>query len=114
MKLIKVNFLTRIVWWVFMPVVAFAQKAPTGIGEVATNLMGPVDFVSDFIYTGCIIIGGSFLMASVIKYIEHRRSPLLVPISTVVFFLIAGILLLLMPFLSTFTDIGVRYSIHFK
>jgi hypothetical protein len=103
--------LWMILLWV--PLWAFAAE-PAGIGRVASNLMDPVDFASDFIYTGCIIIGGSFLMASVIKYVEHRRSPLMVPISTVIFFLIAGLLLLLMPFLSTFTDIGVRYSIHFQ
>ena|SRR3990167_3278240 len=90
---------------------AFAEGAHlAGLGGVAQNLMDPVEFFSDFVYTGCIVIGSSFLFASLIKYFEHRRSPLMVPISTVVFLLIAGILLLLLPFLAYFNTYGIRYS----
>lgn len=82
-----------------------------GIGGVAQNLMDPVGLFSDFVYSGCIIIGGSFVFASVIKYFEHKRSPLMVPISTVIFLFIAGALLLLLPFLSYLNTHGTRYSL---
>lgn len=81
-----------------MPTVAFAS--PGGIGQVAGNLMGPVGLLSEFVYTACFGIGGAFLFATIIKYIEHRRSPTMVPISTVVFLFISGAVLLLLPFLS--------------
>jgi len=88
-----------------------AYQRPTGIGGMANNMMDPVGLFSDFVYTGCIVIGGSFVFASIVKYFEHRRSPLMVPISTVVFLLIAGILLLLLPFLAYIDPNGVRYSL---
>lgn len=77
---------------------AATTKKLTGVGFVAENLMDPVGMAADFIYTGCFILGASFIFAAVVKYVEHRRNPLMVPISTVVFLLLAGILLFLIPF----------------
>lgn len=97
-----------------LPLSVFAQesaKHATGIGGVAINLMAPVSVFSDLVQTGCFVIGGSFLFASVIKYIEHRRSPLMVPISTVVFLVIAGIILIALPFLSYFLDYAIPFSL---
>lgn len=72
--------------------------AAANLGGVANNLMAPVSLLSNFITSACFLIGGSFLFASLIKYIEHRRSPTMVPISTVVFLIIAGLLLIIIPF----------------
>lgn|SRR3990167_9577487 len=88
-----------------------ADKHLPGLGGVAQNMMDPVGLFSDFVYTGCFVIGGSFLFASIVKYMEHRRSPLMVPISTVVFLLIAGLALLLLPFLAYLDSSGIRYSL---
>lgn len=95
------------------PALVWAE-AGAGLGAVAQNLMEPVGFFSDFIQSGCLLIGGSFLFASIIKYFEHRRSPLMVPISTVVFLLIAGIILILLPLLSIITEHGVPYAFFAK
>lgn len=88
-----------------------ASHKPLGLGEVANNLMEPVGLFSDFIFSGCFIIGTGFVFASIVKYIEHRRSPLMVPISTVIFLLIAGIILILLPFASYITDTGIKYTL---
>jgi hypothetical protein len=82
-----------------LPIPTLAAKSE-GLGDVAVNLMSPVGLFSNFINSGCIIIGGAFLFASIIKYIEHKRSPLMVPISVVVFLFIAGLLLVCLPLLS--------------
>jgi hypothetical protein len=103
----------RIFLLALLPLSALAKEAAkqtTGIGGVAVNLMSPVGVFSDLIQTGCFIIGGSFLFASLIKYIEHRRSPLMVPISTVVFLFLAGLILIGLPFLSYFLDYAVPFS----
>lgn len=77
---------------------AFAAR-PVGFGSVAQNMLEPVSVLADFVSAACFIIGGSFIFASIIKYIEHRRSPLMVPISTVIFLVIAGSLLIGLPFM---------------
>ena len=81
------------------------------MGGVAQNVMVPVSVASDFVSTGCFVIGGSFLFAAIIKYIEHRRSPLMVPISTVIFLFVAGILLILLPLAYKVTDSGIPFSL---
>lgn len=108
------RFVVRFIALGLLPVFAFALGQSTdgsGIGQVALNMMEPVSLFSDFVLTGCFLIGGSFLFAAIIKYFEHRRSPLMVPISTVIFLLIAGILLILLPFLPMLSGTGMHYSL---
>lgn len=69
-------------------------------GGIADDMMEPLGLFGSFVNAGCLILGISFIFASLIKYIEHRRSPLMVPISTVVFLVIGGLALLLIPFFS--------------
>lgn len=71
---------------------------PQGVGKVADNLLQPVAFASQFIYSACLVIGASFIFAGIIKYVEHRRNPLVAPMSTVVFLFLAGIFLMALPF----------------
>jgi hypothetical protein len=107
-KMIKMREATlRIIVLYFMARPCFAQM---GIGGVANNLMDPVTMFYKFITSGCILIGGGFLFASVIKYFEHRRSPLMVPISTVVFLLIAGLILIALPLLAYVSQNCVQYK----
>lgn len=84
---------------------------PLGIGTVAQNMMEPVTLFSDFISSACLLIGSSFLFASIIKYFEHRRTPLMVPMSTVVFLFIAGLVLIALPFASYLTTSGVPFRV---
>lgn len=108
------NFIYRLLFLSFLlllPNVLFAAfSAPTGAGAVAGNLMEPVEIVSAFVSTASIILGGSFLFASVIKYSQHRINPLAVPISTVVFLVVAGIVLVVLPLAYKLTESGVHLS----
>lgn len=88
-----------------------AETLKTGLGGVANNLMSPVNVLSNFIGSACLLLGIVFIFASIVKYIEHRRSPLMVPISTVLFLLIAGLILLCLPFLSMWTESGIPFWI---
>ncbi len=110
------NFMLKIMIGLFLSLSALAannNKPSTelGAGKVAENLLGPLGLLSDLISTLAFVIGASFLFASLIKYIEHRRSPLMVPISTVVYLFFVGLLLLLLPFVSYITESGLPYSL---
>ena len=78
-----------------LPSVGFAE--PSGLGEVANNLLEPVSILSDFVGSASIIIGASFVFASFIRYMQHRVNPLAFPISTIVILFILGVLLMLVP-----------------
>jgi hypothetical protein len=101
------NILTMILFGIF-PMLALAKSV--GVGGMATDMMEPVGVMADFLHSACILIGGAFLFASIIKYIEHRRSPTMVPMSTVVFLVIAGAFLLAIPILSYITNNGGLFS----
>ena len=110
MKNILIKFLFLFLYGILLLALAASHRA-TGLGGVAVNMMEPVSLMSDFVHTACVIIGASFLFASIIKYVEHRRSPLMVPISTVVFLVIAGLALIFLPFLGYLTQAGIPYSL---
>jgi len=88
----KSNFLL----FYLLPLAAFAERN-VGIGGVASSLMGPTDLATKFLHAGCFVMGSAFLFASIVKYIEHRRSPTMIPISTVFFLVIAGLALIAIP-----------------
>jgi len=82
------------------PMFVFAAQAPQGIGKVANSIMEPVSIVTDFVHSACLLLGGAFVFASIIKYFEHRRSPTMVTLSTVVFLFLAGVVLLCLPLIA--------------
>lgn len=97
MNLKTVSAILAVICFFFVTAVFATQY--TGVGNVANNILEPVSVLSDFVKAACFIIGGSFLFASIIKYIEHRRSPLMVPISTVIFLIFGGLALIGLPFI---------------
>lgn len=106
------NVLLRMIAFSLMVPAAVAAKStePTGIGLVAQNLMAPVSLMSNFVFSGCLIIGASFIFASIVKYFEHRRSPLMVPLSTVLFLFFAGAFLIALPFTYMLIENGSSYT----
>lgn len=91
------NLLLKILMLSLVPVLALAQKKDVGFGGVANSLMDPVNLASGFLHGACFLMGGAFLFASIVKYIDHRRSPTMVPMSTVVFLIIGGLVLIAIP-----------------
>lgn len=105
--------MNKIIWFslfYFVSIVVYAQK--TGVGGMASNLMNPVSVMSGFLSSACLLVGGAFLFASIIKYVEHRRSPLMVTMGTVIFLFIAGVVLILLPLTYMLTDSGLPYSLR--
>lgn len=104
------NILTKIMSLTLLPGLVFASKS-AGFEVVANSLMEPVTIAGSFLNSACFLIGGAFLFASIIKYFEHRRSPTMVPISTIIFLLVAGLILLALPFTASINSTGVHYRI---
>ncbi|OGT47850.1 MAG: hypothetical protein A3E83_03260 [Gammaproteobacteria bacterium RIFCSPHIGHO2_12_FULL_41_20] len=67
------------------------------VGAMAANLMEPVVVIANFVNSACIVIGGTFIFSGIIKYMQHRVNPLAVPIGTVVFMFVGGVVLLCLP-----------------
>jgi hypothetical protein len=89
---------------------AYAFKS-LSLGSIADNMTEPMEIVSAFVSVGCLIVGVACIFASLVKYFEHRRSPLHVPLSTVIWLLIIGLALLALPFAYLVTGNGIPFAI---
>jgi len=85
-------------------------KQAISFGSMAANITEPIDIVAGFVSVACLLLGVCCLFASLVKYLEHRRSPLFIPISTVLWLVIIGLLLLILPFAYVITGNGVPLS----
>ena len=83
-------FLFCLSWRVF-------AASDDSVGAMAANLMEPVVVIANFVNSACIVIGGTFIFSGIIKYMQHRVNPLAVPIGTVVFMFVGGVVLLCLP-----------------
>lgn len=81
-----------------------AGREATGIGAFANATLGPIETLTYAITNISIILGIAFLVTAVIKYFEYRRSPMMVTVSTIFFFVVAGLILIGLPFFHLFFD----------
>jgi len=88
----------RIIWflWVFLPSVAFADDV--SLGQLSTNLMGPVSVLAELLYKICYVLGAMFILGSVLQYKNHRDNPSQIPISRPILLLVFGLIFIGFPF----------------
>ncbi len=93
---------------IFLPALAFGSD----IASLAANLLGPTVLITQFLVYACYIVGVIFCFMAIAQYTVHRESPKLVPLSTPVMLVLFGILLILLPYLSTLFNTGsaLEYS----
>lgn len=75
------------------------EDAAPDLLDVTNHLMESAVVATDFFYLVYVILGTAFVTASVIKFFERRVNPLGVRISQIVFLLVAGLFMLVMPYL---------------
>lgn len=62
-----------------------------GFGDVALNVFEPVSVIIQLIRGVSIICGVGLLLGGILRFIEHRRNPMQVRLSTVIFMFIFGV-----------------------
>lgn len=90
-----------------IPISAMAAQR-SGYGGVATNILEPVTAFSNFMAVFCLAAGAAFLFAGFMRYWEHVRNSQHVTLGSVIFLLLVGVCLMLIPF-----SYLVNSSIHF-
>jgi hypothetical protein len=93
-----------------MPGMAFADNIGS-LGEVANNLVEPINLLSGFIGTASLIVGICCLFGAFLRYMQYRVNPLVSPLGTVFVLLIMGIVLLCLPFIYKLTESGIPYML---
>ena len=74
--------------------------ASNSIGEAAGVLLEGTNLLTKFFWAGCIFCGVFLLTAALSNYREHRNNPKLVPMSTVITYIILGIIVIMIPILN--------------
>lgn len=93
----------------------FAEESASSVllslGDVANNALEPAIIVIDLLYVVYLTLGTGLLTASVVKFFERRVNPLGVTISQVIFLFFAGLFVLLVPYLFTQSQHGIKTTI---
>lgn len=95
------NLLIKLIGLLALSFTATRAFATASLGEVAENILGPTAYLTQFIVFGCYILGVGLILGSVVQYRNHRQNPKLVPLTTPVLLLLLGIVLLVLPYIST-------------
>ena len=74
------------------------------LGTMASGALGPVSVAGDMINACSQIIGVGLLVASVIRYAEHRKRPVQVRIATPILFFLFGIFLTCLPYIASYSS----------
>jgi hypothetical protein len=74
--------------------------ARRSVGEAANVLFYGTNFLTKFFWVACILVGVFLLTGFMVHYKEHRNNPKLVPMSTVITYLILGLIAISIPFLN--------------
>lgn len=73
------------------------------LGDLANGIREPIAAFSGAFNLICYVLGSAFLVGTLIRYVEYRRNPVQVRLSQVFFLLILGLLLIVLPYLSSFS-----------
>lgn len=95
------------------PFISFAGEND-GFGYIAQSLIEPVNVISEFVATGAIIVGVSFIFSGFLRYLQYRVNPMASPISTVVVLLVMGVVLVCLPLAYKLTGAGIPYTYSLK
>lgn len=86
----------------FFPIAycSIAFAATDSIGDLSTNLYGPVSVATTMMHAICSILGVIFLISTIVRYRQHRDNPKLVPFMVVVWTFLIGLGLVLFPIMA--------------
>ena len=71
----------------------------TSLGTMASDVMEPLAILRYMLDAGSVMIGLFLITASFSRYLRHRRNPQESPLGTVIFWLLLGIVLVVLPIL---------------
>jgi len=84
--------------------VAVTASSTKTVGGVAANITQASSFFTSVLYAAFYIIGISLVVASIMRYRDHRMNPSQTPISKVIFMLLAGLFLGFFPLMVKFVQ----------
>lgn len=86
---------------IFLGLFSFVSSGYAGVslGEMANNVLGPMNGLGKLLGYVCILGGIGMLFGAILQYKAHRENPSQVRLTTPVFLVVVGIVLLILPFI---------------
>lgn len=106
----KKHLIFQVILFIIFYSLADIIFAKASLGEVAGNISSVMSGLANIFYQVCFILGGCFIFAGIIKYVEHRTNPLMVTWSMIFFLFIAGIIFILIPLAAYFASDLVPFN----
>src|ERR1043165_2548100 len=88
---------------------AYAQ-IPGSLGDLSDKLLLPMSLLTGALYNMSLAIGIAFLFGSLIQYKNYRNNPSQVPLSRPITLLIFGVILIVLPILTKFSESALLVS----
>lgn len=70
------------------------------LGSAANNIFDGANLFTKFFWAGSILIGIFLLIGGFVNYREHRNNPKLIPMATVITYIVLGLFAIGIPFLN--------------
>jgi len=86
------NKYIKVIYVLILALVSSTTYADTSVGKFANDLTGFTAILNQFMVGAAVIFSIMCLGAAIIRYREHRRNPLAMPLSKVVLLVIIGLL----------------------
>jgi Ca2+/H+ antiporter len=74
------------------------QSYALDLGQITDNMMGPIMVIAKIMADVSVAVGVGLLIGSVLQYAAYRRNPSQVRLTTPIFLVIMGIILIAIPF----------------
>jgi hypothetical protein len=82
---------------------AYAQ-IPGSLGDLSDKLLLPMSLLTGALYNMSLAIGIALLFGSLIQYKNYRNNPSQVPLSRPITLLVFGVILVVLPLLTKFSE----------
>lgn len=93
----------------FSSINAFAL-IPGSLGDLSDKLLLPMSLLTSALYNMSLAIGIALLFGSLIQYKNYRNNPSQVPLSRPITLLVFGVLLIVLPLLTKFSESALLVS----
>lgn len=95
----------RLILMVFLVIfsVSYAYSDALSLGDMANWMMGPVNGLGKVFGYICLIGGIGMILGALLQYKAHRENPSQVRLTTPVFLLVVGVILIILPLIGLLT-----------
>jgi hypothetical protein len=85
-------------------------QIPGSLGDLSDKLLLPMSLLTGALYNMSLAVGIALLFGSLIQYKNYRNNPSQVPLSRPVTLLVFGVLLVVLPILTKFSESAILVS----